>query len=93
MTTYYNYLGQPMAVSADPGSNGVHASQAGQTITAPVGPSALYAYDASGDSFDNDTLIGSNGDNTFYVNNITDVVQVAAGLSGVKSIVSWSGRV
>ena len=48
MTTYYNYLGQPMAVSADPGANGVHASGAGQTLTAPTGPSALYAYDASG---------------------------------------------
>jgi beta-glucanase (GH16 family) len=90
-TTYYNYLGQPMPVSADPGANGVHASGVGQTITAPAGPSALYAYDTSGAAFNGDTFIGSNGDNTFYVNNVTDVVQVAAGLSGIKSIVSWAG--
>jgi beta-glucanase (GH16 family) len=90
-TTYYNYLGQPMPMSADPGSNGVHASGTGQTLTAPTGPSALYAYDTTGTAFNGDTFIGSSGDNTFYVNNITDVVQVASGLSGVKSIVSWSG--
>jgi hypothetical protein len=33
MTTYYNYLGQPMPVSADPGANGVHASGAGPPFT------------------------------------------------------------
>src|SRR4051812_2080515 len=91
MTTYLNYLGQAMAVSADPGSNVIHASGPGQTITAPAGPSALYAYDTAGHSYNNDTFIGSNGDNTFYINNVTDLVQVAGGLTGVKSIVVWAG--
>jgi beta-glucanase (GH16 family) len=91
MTTYYNYLGQPMPVSADPGSNGVHASGAGQTLTAPSGPSALYAYDTSGNSFNNDTFVGANGDNIFYVNNNSDLVQVSPGLTGIKTIVVWAG--
>jgi beta-glucanase (GH16 family) len=83
---YYNYLGQAMAVSADPTTFVSGDSAGNETITAPVGPSGV---SVNGGNYD--TLIGSEGDNTFYVNNTTDVVQVASGLSGVKSIVSYAG--
>jgi beta-glucanase (GH16 family) len=86
MTTYYNYLGQAM-----PGSDGSGYwlngdSGGGVTITAPPGPSEV---SVNGGNWD--TLIASQGDNTFYVNNVTDVVQAAPGLSGTKTIVSYSG--
>jgi beta-glucanase (GH16 family) len=86
MTTYYNYLGQAMAVSADPTTWVNGNSSGGQTLVAPTGPSAVNVNGGNGD-----TLIASQGDNIFYVNNMTDVVQAAAGLSGIKTIVSYGG--
>jgi beta-glucanase (GH16 family) len=86
MTTYYNYLGQAMAVSADATTWVNGDPNGGVTITAPPGPSAV---SVNGGNWD--TLIASQGDNTFYVNNITDVVQAASGLSGIKTIVSYGG--
>lgn len=86
MTTYYNYLGQAVAVSADP-THFISGTSAGhETLTAPIGPSGV-----SVNGGENDLLIGSQGDNTFYVDDMSDVVQVAAGLSGVKTIVSYAG--
>ena len=38
----------------------------------------------------NDLLIGSNGDNIFYVKDPSDVVQVGAGETGVKTIVAFN---
>jgi beta-glucanase (GH16 family) len=84
--TYYNYLGQAMAESADPATFIYGDSAGNETITAPVGPSGV---SVNGGNFD--TLIGSDGDNIFQVNNNTDVVQVDSGLSGVKTIVSFAG--
>ncbi|MGZ6011091.1 MAG: family 16 glycosylhydrolase, partial [Caulobacteraceae bacterium] len=86
MTTYYNYLGQAMAVSSDQGPFVNGDPNGGVTITAPPGPSSV---SVNGGNYD--TLIASQGDNTFYVNNITDVVQAASGLSGIKTIVSYAG--
>jgi beta-glucanase (GH16 family) len=86
MTTYYNYLGQPMAVSDGSGAFINGDPNGGVTITAPPGPVSV---SVNGGNWD--TLIAGQGDDTFYVNNITDVVQAAAGLSGVKTIVSYSG--
>lgn len=86
MTTYYNYLGQPMVVSADPTAFVSGDSNGHETLTAPTGPSGV-----SVNSGEFDTLIGSSGDNIFYVDDSTDQVQVANGLSGIKTIVSYSG--
>src|SRR3569833_1594996 len=85
MTTYYNYLGQAMAVSADPTTFIAGNSAGHETITAPTGPSAV-----SVNSGDYDTLIASNGDNIFYVDNSPDVVQAASGLTGIKTIITGS---
>ena len=86
MTTYYNYLGQAMPVSdgSGPWING--DPNGGVTITAPPGPVSI---SVNGGNWD--TLIAGQGDDTFYVNNVTDVVQAASGLSGIKTIVSYSG--
>jgi serralysin len=81
--TYFNYLGQPMAESASgPGVFGTSAG--GETLTAPAGPSVV---DGNGGG---DLLIGSNGDNTFIVKDPHDIVRVAAGSSGVKSITAFA---
>ncbi|HEV2533293.1 family 16 glycosylhydrolase [Phenylobacterium sp.] len=80
--TYFNYLGQAMAESASgPGVFGTSAG--GETLTAPAGPSLV---DGNGGG---DLLIGSNGDNTFEVRDPNDIVQVAAGSPGVKTVTAF----
>ena len=86
MVNYFNYLGHAMAVSADPTTFVSGGSSGGETIVAPAGPSGV---SVGGGNFD--TLIASDGDNTFYVNNITDVVQASSGLTGIKTVVSFAG--
>src|SRR3569833_3852866 len=92
MTTYYNYLGLAMPVSVAPSTYVVDdggpdgAAQGHVTLTAGDGNVAV---DSHGGTYD--TLIGGNGDDTFYLANSTDVVQVASGLTGVKSIIVWDG--
>ena len=93
MTTYYDYLGNAMAVSADPHGNTTSATADGQTVTMPTGPSAATSYQTVNGTtsyYLNDTFVASNGDNTFYVTSPTDLVQAQAGLTGVKTVVSWS---
>lgn len=85
MTTYYNYLGVAMPVSADPTTFITGSSAGHETLTLPTGPSGV---SVNGGNYD--LLIGSSGDNTFYVVNPTDTVQVANGLPGIKTIVTYS---
>ncbi len=85
MTTYYNYLGQAMPVSAGGGAFISGDPNGGVTITAPPGPVTI---SVNGGNYD--TLIAGQGDDTFIVNNFTDVVQAAAGLTGIKTIVSFA---
>jgi Ca2+-binding RTX toxin-like protein len=81
--SYFNFLGQAMPESAS-GSGVFGTSVGGETLTAPPGPSAV---DGNGGG---DTLIGSNGDNTFYVKDPHDIVRVAAGSPGVKTVVAYT---
>jgi beta-glucanase (GH16 family) len=81
---YLNYLGQVMAESQSGGPGVFGTSAGGETLTAPPGPSVV---DGNGGG---DLLIGSSGDNIFYVKDPHDVVQVAAGLSGVKTVVAFT---
>jgi beta-glucanase (GH16 family) len=74
-----------MAVSADPQQFISGSSDGNETLTAPTGPSGV-----SVNGGPNDILIGSAGDNIFYVNYLNDVVQVASGLGGVKTIIASS---
>ncbi|MDE2487267.1 MAG: family 16 glycosylhydrolase, partial [Alphaproteobacteria bacterium] len=82
---YDNYLGQPMPESASPTQNVYGTSAGGETLTAPAGPSSVDSNGGTGD-----VLIGSNGDNIFYVKDPTDLVQVASGLTGVKTVVAYT---
>ena len=66
--TYYNYLGQPMPETAPEQANVLGTSAGGETIRAPAGNSS--AAGAGG----GDTLIGSSGDNTFFITDAKDVV-------------------
>ena len=60
--TYFNYLGVAMPESASP-TTGVYGTSAGhETLTAPAGPSSVDSNGGTGD-----LLIGSSGDNIFYV--------------------------
>lgn len=84
--TYYNYLGQPMPES-NPGSTTVTGNGTdGQTLQAPPGPTTV-----DSGSGQNVTMIGGQGDDTFNVHQINDIVEVASGLSGVKTISSDFG--
>ena len=81
--TCYNYLGQPMPETATEQSN-IDGTAAGhETITAPAGNSSI-AGDGGGD-----LLIGSSGDNTFWIDDPHDVVQEAAG-GGIDTEVGWT---
>jgi beta-glucanase (GH16 family)/Ca2+-binding RTX toxin-like protein len=83
-TTYYNYLGQPMPVSANPTSSVTgNDPNGGETWTAPPGPSSV-AGDGGGD-----TLVGNTGDITFYITNPHDVVQ-APNDGGTDTIVAYT---
>ncbi len=82
---YLDYLGDPMPVSAAPASSVSGTSAGGETLTAPAGPSAVDSGGGPGD-----LMVGSSGDNVFYVRDRTDQVQVAAGLPGIKSVVAYT---
>ena len=89
MTTYYDYLGNPVAQSATSqtvvyGDGGDH-----ETLYAVPGPSAI-----SSEGGKYDTLVDNvNGDVTFYAKDPTDTVVVANGLTGVDTIVAYSAYV
>ena len=82
---YLNYRGDPMPQSASPTSSVYGSTAGGETLTAPAGPSAV---DSGGGP--HDLLIGASGDNIFYVRDASDVVQVAGGLAGVKTVVAFT---
>ena len=86
--TYYNYKGVAMPESASPVNNVYGTSAGGETLRAPNGPAGV---DSNGGKYD--VLIGGSGDDTFWVKDYTDQVQVAAGLSGVKTIIAWNSVV
>jgi len=83
--TYFNYLGQAMPESASPTSNVYGTSAGNETLTAPTGPSAVDSNGGAGD-----LLIGSNGDNIFYVKDASDTVRVDSGLTGIKTVVAFT---
>jgi len=88
---YYNYLGQLMPMSAgnfDDITHSIHGPwQGGATIYAPVpGPAGVAANGG------NNTIIASNGDNTFYLGP-TDHVVVPDGETGTKTIWAWNSVV
>jgi Ca2+-binding RTX toxin-like protein len=82
---YLNYLGQPMPESAAPTNQVTGSNADNQTLTAPPGPSAVDPGTGAGN-----LMIGSSGDNIFYIKNPTDRVQVAGGLPGIKSVVAYT---
>jgi beta-glucanase (GH16 family) len=84
---YDNYLGQAMPQSAgnfDDVTHSLHSPwQGGQTIYAPLpGPSGLAANGG------NNTIIASNGDNSYWMSP-TDTVVVPEGETGTKTINVW----
>jgi beta-glucanase (GH16 family) len=82
---YLNYLGNPMPESASPTSNVFGTTAGNETLTAPTGPSGVDSNGGFGD-----VLIGSNGDNIFYVKDPSDTVRVDSGLSGIKTVVAFA---
>ncbi|MDB5445782.1 MAG: exsH [Phenylobacterium sp.] len=82
---YLNFRGAPMPEASAPASTVTGTSAGGETLTAPAGPSAVDPGGGPGDA-----MIGSNGDNIFYIRDPTDTVQVASGLSGVKSVTAFT---
>jgi beta-glucanase (GH16 family) len=83
--TYYNYLDQPMPESANATSFVTgNDPQGGEVWTAPPGPSSV-----SGDG-GGDTLVGSDGDNIFYITNPNDIIDVADGQPGVKTAIAYT---
>ena len=83
--TYYNYLDQPMPESANPTSFVTgNDPQGGEVWTAPPGPSSV-----SGDG-GGDTLVGSDGDNIFYITNPNDIIDVADDQPGIKTAVAYT---
>ena len=84
MTTYLNYLGQPIPQSADPTSsvNG-NDPNGGETWTAPTGPSSVQGGGGG------DTLVGNTGDTTFIVTNPHDVVEASPD-SGTDTVVAYT---
>jgi beta-glucanase (GH16 family) len=73
-----------MRKSADPTHYADGTSAGGETIVAPKGPSGL-----SGDG-GGDTLVGSSGDNTFWVTDPHDKIDVADGQSGIKTAIAYT---
>src|SRR5438105_1763711 len=74
-----------MPEAAAPVATAYGTSAGFETLTAPNGPSAVDPGGGPGD-----VMIGSNGDNIFYIRDPTDQVQVAGGLSGVKSVTAYT---
>src|SRR4051812_46555097 len=89
MTTYYNYAGAPMPVSAQPQTMVYGTSAGDETLYAVPGPSGV-----SSEGGGYDRLIDNvDGDVTFYAKFPTDTVQVADGVTGVKTIVAFTAYV
>ena len=82
--SYFNFRGDVAPQSAAPGATTYGTSAGGERLTAPTGPSAVDSGGGPGD-----VMIGSSGDNIFYVRDGSDLVQVAGGLAGVKTIVAY----
>ena len=81
--TYYNYLGQAMAVSA-PEQSSIDGSPAGdETIQASAGSSSISGGGGG------DLLIGSSGDNRFYIKDSNDRVQELPG-GGVDTQIAYT---
>ncbi len=83
---YYNYLGQAMPESASPTSDLYGTNANGQTLQAPAGDILIEPGTGSGD-----VMIGGAGDDTFIQNDPSDVIQVAAGLGGTDTVVTYTG--
>ena len=83
--TYYNYLGRAMPESALEDSNIGGTVAGNETIQAPAGNSSI-AGDGGGD-----LLIGSSGDNRFWINDTRDRVQEQPG-GGIDTEIAYSSR-
>ena len=84
MTTYLNYLGQPIPQSADPTSSVTgNDPNGGEAWTAPTGPSSVQGGGGG------DTLVGNTGDTTFIVTNPHDVVEASPD-SGTDTVVAYT---
>ena len=81
--TYFNYLGQPMPETATEQSHIDGTAAGGETVQAPAGNSSI-AGDGGGD-----LLIGSSGDNTFFIDDPHDRVQEQPN-GGIDTEVGWT---
>ena len=81
--TYFNYLGQPMPETALEQSHVDGTTAGNETVQAPAGNSSI-AGDGGGD-----LLIGSSGDNTFFLDDPHDRVQESPG-GGIDTEVGWT---
>jgi beta-glucanase (GH16 family) len=81
---FLNYLGKVMPVSAKDTSHVDGTPAGGEVLYAPPGPSAV-----SGDG-GGDTLIGSKGDNTFWITDPNDVIEIPTGQAGIKTAIAWT---
>jgi beta-glucanase (GH16 family) len=82
---YQNFRGDLMPEAAQPAQTVAGTSAGYETLTAANGPSALDPGGGPGD-----VMIGAAGDNIFYIRDPSDRVQVASGLSGLKSITAFT---
>ena len=81
--TYYNYLGQPMPESGTETSHIDGTSAGNETIQGPDGNSSV-AGDGGGD-----VLLGSNGDNRFWIDDPHDVVREQPN-AGIDTEIGWT---
>ncbi|RAK58446.1 hypothetical protein DJ021_00845 [Phenylobacterium hankyongense] len=81
--TYYNYRGVAMPESATESGRIVGTSAGGETITAPAGDTSI-----SGEG-GGDVLIGSSGDNRFWITDPKDVVQEQPN-AGIDTEIGWT---
>jgi beta-glucanase (GH16 family) len=83
---YYNYRGVLVAESGPESGNIKGTSAGGETIQAPAGNTAI-----SGEG-GGDTLIGSSGDNRFFITDRADIIREAegGGTDTVVAYVSWA---
>jgi beta-glucanase (GH16 family) len=80
--TYYNYLGQPMPESATETGHINGTSAGNETIVAPAGDTSV-AGNGGGD-----VLVGSSGDNRFWITDPKDVIQEAPN-AGIDTEIGW----
>jgi beta-glucanase (GH16 family) len=81
--TYYNYRGQAMPESATETGRIAGTSAGGETMVAPAGNTSV-----SGEG-GGDLLIGSAGDNRFWITDPNDVIQEAPN-AGVDTEIGWT---